>query len=242
MNDIKDFAKHLSHLELSRIDQAVAFLWYHKQTLAFEERTASELAGDMFDAGLGRPNVTVLREQLSRDKRTIKGKRPNTFQMHVRVLDELNEQYSKFLNQKTAKPSSSVIPIGFVQGTKGHLEKLVFEINASYDYGLYDCCASMIRRLMESLIVEVFIHKQIVPQIRNGNSFLMLEGLINKFTNNPDILHGRNTPASMLKIKKIGDTASHDRTYILQPNDIDDIKVEIRMTIQELLTLSNIQP
>jgi hypothetical protein len=44
----------------------------------------------------------------------------------------------------------------------------------------------------------------------------------------------------MKNIKDIGDTAAHDRTYITQQTDIDDLKSKYRRLIKELLVLSKI--
>ena len=118
---------------------------------------------------------------------------------------------------------------------------MVYQINVAYDYGLYDACAVMVRRLMESLIIEVFIYNKIANEIKiNGKFFFDLDGLIKKITNHNKIHLGRNTPKYLIKIKELGDTAAHDRVYITQQPDIDDLKLEIRKVIQELLLLAGI--
>lgn len=77
---------------------------------------------------------------------------------------------------------------------------------------------------------------------RVNGAFFNLEQLISRITNHPQIILGRNTPKAMEKIKKSGDTAAHDRTYITQKHDLDDLKLEIRRTIQELRDLAGIKP
>lgn len=242
MNDRKVFAEKISLMDLTRAEQATAFLWFYRHTQTYEERTASELAGDLADEGLGRPNVTTLNKDLTKSKQTVKGKRPKTFQLYTKFLVELNAKYEPFLNINEVKVSPSVLPFEIFQGTRIYLEKIVKQINGSYDYGFYDASAVQIRRLMESLIIEVFIHKQIADEIKLNGSFLMLEKLISKITNHTQIHLGRNTPKAMENIKRLGDTAAHDRTYITQQQDINDMKPEIRRTIQELLDLAGIKP
>ena len=44
----------------------------------------------------------------------------------------------------------------------------------------------------------------------------------------------------MDEVKQIGDTAAHDRTYITQQGDIDDLKTKYRKLISELLVLAGI--
>jgi len=242
LNNLKEFAEKLSIMDLTRLEQAVAFLWFYRYTQAYGERTVSELADDLANVGLGRPNVTRLQMDLSNCKKTVKGKRPKTFQLHTKYVAELNVTYEPLLNIKHVKIMPSVMPFEFFQGTRTYLEKIVTQINGSYDHGFYDACAVLIRRLMESLIIEVFIHKQLSSEIKVNESFLMLDKLITEITSHTQIHLGRNTSTAMEKIKKLGDTAAHNRTYITHQTDIDELKSEIRRAIQELRDLAGIKP
>ncbi len=231
-----------SQVETKKVKLAIALLWYYRRNQTYEERTAPELANDLHDLGFGRPNVTVLHKDLTKSSMTVTGKRPKTFQLHTKYLDELDRKYEPLTNVKTVEVTSSVIPVDFVKGTRAYLEQLVRQINGAYDYAWYDCCAVLTRRLMESLIIEVFVSKNMVADIKDKNGFFLpLESLISKIRNHTQIHLGRNTHISMDKIKKLGDTAAHDRTYITQPQDINDLKTDIRKTINELLVLANIQ-
>ncbi len=242
MDDRKQFARKLSQLETKKVKLAIALLWYYRLNQTYEERTASELANDLHDLGFGRPNVTVLHKELAKNAMTVNGKRPKTFQLHTKYLDELDRKYEPLTSVKTIEITSSVIPFDFVRGTRSYLEQLVKQINGAYDYAWYDCCAVLIRRLMESLIIEVFIYKHKTADIKDSQGFfLFLDSLISKIRNHTQINLGRNTYSCMEKIKKVGDTAAHDRTYITQQQDIDDLKSDIRKTINELLVLANIQ-
>ena len=49
-----------------------------------------------------------------------------------------------------------MLPIDLFDGTRGYIEKVVLQINASFDASLYDCCAVMCRRLLETLIIECY--------------------------------------------------------------------------------------
>ncbi len=242
MSDRKSFAEKLSKLNLEKVEQAIAFLWFYRRTQTYEERTASELAGDLAEEGLGQANVTRLHKELTKSKQTVKGIRPKTFQLHTRYVPELDAAYGPLVELKEVDTSPSVIPDSFVKGTLPHLEQLVRQINGAYNYGFYDACAVLIRRLLESLIIEVFITKKLATEIRANNAFLSLEKLIGKITNHSQIILARNTPGTMENAKRLGDIAAHDRNYITQSQDINDHKTEIRRVIKELLTLAGIHP
>ena len=49
MPDRKTFAEKISQINLTRVEQAIAFLWFYRQTQTFEERTALEIEGDLAD-------------------------------------------------------------------------------------------------------------------------------------------------------------------------------------------------
>jgi len=235
------FAKELAKLTLSHADRAIAFLWYYRQTQEFEERTAPELAIDLHDEGFPKPNVTRLRSDLSKSKFTVRGKRDGSFQIDVRRLADLDAKYGALLKIRNVQVSESIIPGDWVQGTRRYLEQLVHQINGAYDYGFFDGCAALCRRLMESLIVEIYIASGCTHEIQDNGIFLRLEKLIATIRTDKKILLGRNTPKTMDDTKQLGDTAAHDRVYITTQQDIDDIKARYRKMIRELLDLANIK-
>jgi hypothetical protein len=159
----------------------------------------------------------------------------------VRRLAELEAQFSEHLQRQPIPQSDSVIPTDAVAGTRGYLERLIAQINASYDLGLYDACAVLCRRLMESLILEVYISQGRHAAVQNNGVFVGLERLIGIICADVAVTLSRNTPGTMADVKTVGDTAAHDRVYITQQRDIDDVKIRYRRTIDELLRVSGIR-
>jgi hypothetical protein len=241
MADRSSFAKGLASLDLSHTDRAIALLWYYRQTQEFEERTASELANDVHDEGFPKPNVTRLNQELARSRLTIKGRRSGAFQIDVRRLFDLEERYGLFLKMKKVNVQDSVIPNDWVKGTRVYLETLVHQINGSYECGFYDACATMCRRLMESLIIEIYVHDARHHEIQNDGVFLGLERLVAHVRTDKKLTLGRNTPKTMTEVKQLGDTAAHDRVYITSKQDIDDLLARYRRMLQDLLAASGIR-
>lgn len=237
----RDFLIKLSENNPTRFEQAVALLWFYNQTQAFEERTISDLAGDLLDDGFGKPNVTRLRNKFIKSKLVVRGSRPDTFRINAAQFSKLSQKYGPLVNLVQVDVTPSVIPIEFVQGTRIYLEKMVNQINGCYNSGFYDACAVMIRRLMESLIIEVFFYHNKASEIKVDNVIVSLDTLIRKIVNDNQIHLSRNAPSQMGLIKDLGDTAAHDRTYITQRDDIDDNRNKIRRLLQELLSLSGIK-
>jgi hypothetical protein len=236
----KDFARHIGTLDLSHGERAVAFLWYYRETQEFDERSASDLAADLHDEGFPRPNVTRLEKDLRRSPFTIRGHRKGTFQLDTRRITELDASYKTLVGTQTVQVQGSIIPTEWVAGTRKYLEQLVYQINGCYESGFYDAAAALCRRLMESLIIEIYIHSGRHHEIQNNGSFLPLERLIAHVVADKTVALNRNSPKTMQEIKQIGDTAAHDRVYITPRVDMDDLKLRYRRLIQEFLGLAGI--
>jgi len=235
-----DFSRNLAKLDLSHVDRAVAFLYYYRETQEYEERSVSDLAADLQDEGFPRPNVTRLREGLTRSRFTTRGSRSGVFRLDLRRLEEVAALYEAALVRRKVPISRYVVPPDWIAGTRTYLEQMVYQINAAYNYGMYDASAVLMRRLMESLIIEIYIHEKRHHDIQSGGVFYMLDRLIPYITSDAQVSLSRNVPKTMRDIKQLGDTAAHDRTYITPQVDIDDIKARYRRMIQELLAKSGI--
>jgi hypothetical protein len=155
-------------------------------------------------------------------------------------MTDLDGRYLPLLGVVEVKVEGAVLPPEWFKGTRFYLEKLCHQINGAYEYGFYDASAVLSRRLMESLIIDVYVSKGIHHEIKPGGTFLMLDGLITHIRSHKGIVLSRNAPKSMEAIKQLGDTAAHDRTYITQAKDLDDAKASYRRLIQELLTLAGL--
>ncbi len=237
-----NFASQLATLELKHVDRAVALLWYYRQTQAFEERTASELADDLSDEGFPKPQASRLKAALASSRFTVRGRRKKSFKIDVRRLPELENDYGKLLERKRVEVGDAILPASWVEGTRPYLEGLVHQINGAYEYGFFDACAVLCRRLMESLTIEVYVHQGRQHEIRSSDGRLIgLEKLIRHVRQDKKLTLGRNTPATMDDIKDIGDAAAHDRYYITSKQDVDDVKRKYRRMIQTLLTAAGIR-
>ncbi|MEJ2223653.1 MAG: hypothetical protein P8X49_00785 [Syntrophobacterales bacterium] len=58
-------------------------------------------------------------------------------------------------SEGTKPLSQNILPHAMVAGTRGYIERIVFQINGSYEKGWFDACAVMMRRLLETLFIEL---------------------------------------------------------------------------------------
>jgi len=135
-----------------------------------------------------------------------------------------------------------VIPFALLRGTKGYLERVAHQINGTYSNGWYDACAVMIRRLIETLIIEVFEKHTITHKIKNKNGdFYYLSDLISKTLSESTWNLTRNAKLALPKLKDIGDKSAHSRRFNAVRNDIDKINSEIRVVVQEFVYLAGLK-
>ncbi|SRR6266702_1673312 len=135
-----------------------------------------------------------------------------------------------------------VVPRSVVRRTRGYIEKIVNQANGCYEKGWYDACAVMIRRLIETLIIESFEKYQIAHKIKNPQGdFLYLRDLIGLCVTESAWNLGRNCKQALPKLKDIGDKSAHSRRYLAQRGDIDPLLSDIRLVVQELIFLAGLK-
>jgi hypothetical protein len=100
----------------------------------------------------------------------------------------------------------------------------------------------MMRRLMETLIIECFEKHQIAEKIKNARGdFLYLADLIDKVTQETTWNLGRNTKQALPKLKNLGDQSAHSRRYTAHREDIDKLSSDFRTVCQELIYLAQLK-
>jgi hypothetical protein len=146
-------------------------------------------------------------------------------------------------SEGTRPANEFILPHAMVRGTRGYIEKVVFQVNGCYEKGWFDGCAVMMRRLVETLIIECFEKYGIASKIKNPKTgdFLFLGELVDKLTQEPTWNLGRNTRQALPQLKTIGDLSAHSRRYNAHRQDIDKLSYDFRVVCQELIYLSGLK-
>lgn len=242
MSSRSEYCNHLANLNLTQLELAIAFLWFNQDAGIATDMTASEIALQIHEEGFSRPNVTHLRSKLSSHASTIKGKRKNSFMISRAANKSISEKFTPFLGPSIRISQDTILPASWFDATKrAYLISLCNQINGTYEVCYYDSCAVICRRLMETLIIEIYLANGRTSEIEVAkNVFKPLEILIKHISTDSQIQLNRNTPKVLEKIKKLGDTAAHHRTHITILLEIEDIKGDFRRVIQELMTLAKL--
>jgi hypothetical protein len=141
------------------------------------------------------------------------------------------------------KPSNEfLLPFAMVRGTRGYIEKVVNQVNGCYEKGWFDGCTVMMRRLIETLIIECFEKYKIDHKIKNDKGdFFYLADLIDRMLQEPAWNLGRNVKQALPRLKNIGDKSAHSRRYNAHREDIDKLSIDFRDVCQELLVIAGLK-
>jgi hypothetical protein len=164
------------------------------------------------------------------------------WRIHPHARDQFDQLYGHRIAAKPKpKESDSVLPRALFAGTRGYIEKVVYQINASFDPGLFDCCAVMSRRLLETLIIEVYEAAARSDDIKGpGGNFYMFSDLLKVLLADKSFNVSCNAQQALNGFKKLGDLSAHNRRYNALVTDIRPVKDGIRLASEELLHLAKL--
>lgn len=201
---------------------------------------AMSLITSMFEkCGYSRPNVSRLRDSLmkGKDKAFVESKERKGELVFVPViLQQLERQYGKAWNDyESIDSSSELLDETKFCGKRQFLDKLIKQINNSYKNNCYDACAVILRRLFEVVLVMAYQNLGIDAQIKmpDGKGYKMLEAIVSDAINNPTLKLSR-IKTEFDTLRKVGNFSAHSITYIAGKKDIDDIKLNYRVMLEEL--------
>lgn len=146
------------------------------------------------------------------------------------------------LSASPVPTTEQVLPLKVLEKTRGYFEKVITQANGCYEHQWYDACSVMIRRFVETLIVELYEAKGRAKDIQdNSGDFLMLQKLIETTMKDTAWNLSRETKRTLPLVKKIGDRAAHNRRYIATKADVDEIIPGLRVVADDLLHLAGIK-
>lgn len=237
-----DFARELSALDLSQADLAVALLWFRSKSNQGLSVAASELGSLIHGYALtGPPNTSRLKGQLALHPATVKGDAPNTVKLKLSYLSKLDEKFGSLTASYPPKVSYLLLPESQTNGTRRYLEKIALQLNGCYEAGFYDGCAVMQRRLIESLLIEVFEKKGQGDAIKFQRAYVGFGDIVGITNSGKFVKLARGANKALERIKAVGDTAAHDRTYLTSKLDIEDIAHDFRRLVSELMEQAEIR-
>ncbi|KGL61828.1 hypothetical protein [Polaribacter sp. Hel1_85] len=156
----------------------------------------------------------------------------------IKYLESLSKNNTKkIIIKEKVENNIELLPIEIFDNTKHYLKKNAIQVNTCYKYKAFDACLILLRKITETLIIELFEKEQIEDKIRdNEDNYFMLKKLIVIFQNEQPLkkYRSRVTNRTLPKLKEYGDLSAHMRRFNATEADIDRMRDDFRAFFQEL--------
>ena len=236
-----EFCEKLETLTLPAPQQALALLWFHDEKQPDINITAGNLARQIHDSGLGHPNSTRLADQLRATGLVLS--RAGGFSLKALARGKIREQLKPILGAVAPAVDQDLgyLPAHVWVNTRGYIEKVCEQLNGTYQFGFYDGTAVLVRRLVETLIIEAFEALKREQEIKDTNGhYLMFNGLIATVKRSPVGL-GRDGGKALADVKELGDRSAHNRRFNAGRADLDKLASGVRLLVDELINVARLR-
>ena len=207
------------------------------------EFSVDEVLECFSDLHFSRPNISRLKKSIKASKDIVKGRSADTHKLHAKTITRLDAEIPE-LNEKSEEIVSDdvIIPSSLYSATRGYIESLSKQINATYEHNVFDGCAVLMRRLLEILLIQSYEHLSIEAEIQDvSGNFQMLNHIVTNAKKNKKLGLSRNSRDTIDEFRVLGNFSAHKIFYNAKRKDLSKITTEYRATIEELLYKSGIK-
>jgi hypothetical protein len=239
---LDQFCTKLASLELSHPKLALAILWYHDEKTPDIVMKPGEFARIIHHAGLGTPHSTNLGEAVKKTGMVVSS--GGGFKLKVLARSQIRDWLLPILGD--TKPVVDQ-DLGYLsrevwKDTRGYIEKVCEQMNGCYQFAFYDAASVMVRRLVETLIIEAYEAQKREAEIKDGNgNYFMLRDLVARAVGATPIGLGRDARDALGRIKEMGDRSAHNRRYNAVKTDLDKVQSGVRVIVDELMNIASLR-
>lgn len=239
MISLKTYIKK-SELEKRKELDKVSYIAYYISKTGNNEFQVNEINQILNDNGFYISNLSRIKRQIKESKmyRCTKKDFYSLTNYGIKSLKHLDEILDI---DDIEECENELLETSLFCGHAYYLDKLILQANKCYEEKCYDACATMLRRILEILLIKSYEHFGIEQAIKdsNGNYFL-LEGICNEAINNTTLNLSRKKN-KLNEMRDLGNYAAHRITYNTTKRDIDNLKTDLRVLLEELLYKSGLK-
>lgn len=242
---LDDFCSLVKDLSLSNAKKAIAILWFHDNRTADATMVPGVLTKIMGDHHVGTPNSTQLAEAIRRTKLCNESKGGFSLKPGSRPI--VRDWFAGNLDgvQPRINHAEGYVPEAVWIDTRDYIEKVCRQLNGCFAHAYYDGAFVMLRRLLETLIIEAYDHLNRREEIDDGSGnplpFGKLVERAKGENNHKGLSMGRNTKNALAEVKKLGDRSAHDRRFNACAADLTKIQVDVRAGVQDLIQVASLK-
>jgi hypothetical protein len=240
-----DFCEVIQSLQLSNAQKAAAILWYTDCRQPDASMTAGQLTKILTDHHLGTPNSTQLDKAIASTKLATKSKAGFALKPGSRKVIHAWLPAGIHGMQPEMDHSSGYLADSVWIDTRGYVEIVCKQLNGCFRAAYYDAASVMLRRLMETLIIEAYEKLKRSDEIKDGDgNYLMLKHLVERASGKPPhagLNLGRDARKNLEDVKSLGDRSAHNRRFNAHSTDLISIQAGVRTTAQELIQIADLK-
>jgi len=158
------------------------------------------------------------------------------------LLHELKTKKWRSIQVAAVPEEEGLFPLSLIAKTRrGYLITVCRQMNGCFGSGWYDAAAVMMRRLLETSIIEAFEAHHLDGKIKNAQGdFVQLTDLIGAALSETTWNLSRNTKQALPNLRDVGHISAHSRRYTAQKSDILKVSQDCRIAIEEFLHLAGL--
>ncbi|MGN1197590.1 MAG: hypothetical protein ACI4TA_08325 [Acetatifactor sp.] len=180
-------------------------------------------------------NIPAYLSNHSKGKNALFLKNKSGYTLERSVIDKIRNEV---LEDVEVIVTDELLPLDILETAPYYIKLTAKQMNQCFECCLYDATLVMMRKLIETLIIECFERYGIDENIKDSNGqFFFLSDLIPKFVASDKWNASRNLGSHIKQVKKYGDLSAHNRRFLAKKSDMNDFRFELRQAIQEIIMI-----
>jgi len=237
------FCEVVGKLPRKNAEKALAVLWYFDHDQPGVSKTAGQLTKLLGDHHIGTPNQTELAEAIRKTKLADESRngfslKPGSRKMIRDWLPDLDGI------QPAMNHGTGFLPEPIWKNTRGYIEEVCRELNGTFNHAYYNASAVMLRRLLETLILEAYEHLGRDAEIKDGGgNYLMLSDLAERAcgeNGHRGLNLGRDSKKALKDVRSVGNWSAHARRFLAHSGDLAKFQAGVRLVVQELIQIADL--
>ena len=242
---LDDFCEVIKRLDRTNAEKALAILWFFDSKQPDIAMSAAQLTKVLDDHHVGTSNSTALGQRIRDTKLASEAKLGFGLKPGSRKIIQGWLPVDLDGVQPTMDHASGYLPEAIWRDTRGYIEAVCRQLNGCFKSAYYDATAVMLRRLLETLIIESYEHLKREGEVKDGSGqYLMLRDLVERGCaekGHAGLNLGRDSKAALKDARDIGNWSAHARRYNAIWTDLTKIQAGVRITVQELIHIANLK-
>lgn len=237
MVSIDKYMKKTNFNEMTEFDR-IKYVAYYLFSSGIKEFKIDLIVEKLKENGYYISNISRARKKV-RESKLFKKTHDNTYTLTAIAHSEMKSLSQYFDNEEIDESEVELLEMNLFYGHTNYLNKLVLQANKCYEEKCYDACATMLRRILEILLIKSYEELGIEKSIKDSNdNYFLLEKICNDAKTNATLNLSR-IKNKLDILRNIGNYAAHRITYNTTKKDIDEIKMDLRVMLEELLYKAN---